>query len=71
MYRNDQNPILYEWITTLNEPELVALGKKWHGISSIYKTIFKLWTKKIQFEIFPIYSPKIEIKYTISCFLPN
>ena len=41
MHMNEQSPTLYEWIMTLNDLGLVALGKNWHGISPIYNTSFE------------------------------
>ena len=55
---------------TLNDLEPVALGKNDMALVQFIKQFLKYRLKTHNFEIFPIYSPKIEIKHTISCFLP-
>ena len=55
---------------TLNDLGPVALGKNDMALVQFIIQILKLQAKNPQFEIFSIYSPKIEIKNTISCFYP-
>ena len=66
----DSNPTLYERITTFKSLRTCYIRKKEKGISSIIKITFKLQVKNPQIGIFPIYSLKIELKHTISCFYP-